>query len=330
MKYPELCIDIVNYFCDDKIHSMLYEILKKSLGDGLLAKSAKSTMDFAEHFREKYKEIDEPDLILQPKTISKICNILCDLNILSKVQITGFNTIFDNDFYFGIKKEIPNTITFQKYFNNRVYGFKYIYESYKKNVLPIYVCNKDKKEQHIGTCFKTNKGIVTAKHCLENQDYAQIPNMSADVLNNSQILTSPQIDLLLIIPPTNSYEFNDYVEFGTGEIIDEMMAMGYPNHAGFCDFLTATTGQIAAIEKSYLCGYELMLLTGKIKGGNSGGPVLNNKGEIIGIITETAEPLGDYDKFGYGLAIPSKYIENLTEIYDKKITFVDNITSYIK
>ncbi|MCQ2965809.1 MAG: serine protease [Alphaproteobacteria bacterium] len=327
IKYPELCVDIVNFFRSNEIHSMHYKQLKQRLGDGLAAEIVKNTLDFAQHYGTKYREIDEQAIVLQPKTISRICNKLCDFNILSKIQVAGFNTMFDDEFYYAIAEIIPNTIANQKCLNNIVYGFKYIYQSYQNNVLPIFVCSKENKEQHTGSCFKVANGIVTAKHCLENKDYAQIYSIPANILNKSKILTAPKIDLLYIIPPKDAYNFDDFVEIGTGEIIDEIMVMGYPNHAGFNNFLTATTGQIAGIEKSYLCGYDLMLLTGKIKGGNSGGPVLNNKGQIIGIVTEVPDPQGDYDKFGYGLAIPSKYIRNLTEIYDEKITFVDDITT---
>ena len=325
---PELCVDIVNYFRNDQIHSMLYEQIKLRLGDGLAAKTAKSTLDFAQYYKTKYKELNGQDVMLQPKTISKICNRLCNIGVLSRIHITGFNTLFGDEYYYEMPHNIPNTIANQKFLNYRVYGFKYIYESYKNNVLPINVYNKESKIHQTGTCFKTNIGIVTAYHCLENQDYAQIPNISADILNKSQILTSPEIDLLLIIPPREDYNFDDYIEVGIGEIIDEIMVMGYPNHAGFEKFLTATTGQIAARKDSYLCKYELLLLTGKIKGGNSGGPVLNNKGQIVGIVTEVPDPDGDYDKFGYGLAIPSEYIKNMTELYGRKITFVDDISLY--
>lgn len=322
--YPELCLDIINFFSNDKIQSMLYEVIVKKLGKGILAPRVKSSLDFSEYFKNKYHDLNIQDVMIQPKTISKICKRLCDLGILSEINIAGMNTVIGENFYYRLSELVSNTIVYQKYLNNRVYGFKYIYQSYKDNVLPIYVYNNETKKQQTGTCFKTPIGIVTAKHCLENQDYAQILSMEADTLKNSQILSNQALDLLLIKP--KDYEFDDYTEFATGEIIDEIMVMGYPKHAGFGNFLTATTGQIAGVETSYLYNHELMLLTGKIKGGNSGGPVLNNKGQIVGIVTETPDPKGDYDKFGYGLAIPYKYIDNLTETYNKKITFVDDIT----
>jgi S1-C subfamily serine protease len=88
--------------------------------------------------------------------------------------------------------------------------------------------------------------------------------------------------------------------------------MGYPSHAGFGNFVTATLGAIAAVEESYLYKHELILLTSKVKGGNSGGPVINKRGYAVGIVTETPAAEGDaYDKFGYGLAIPIKYINEI-------------------
>lgn len=86
------------------------------------------------------------------KTISKICNKLCDIGILTRIQIAGFNTLSGDEYYYEMPTSIKNTIAIQKYLNNRVYGFKYIYESFKNNVLPIYVYNKadkNNKQEHV-------------------------------------------------------------------------------------------------------------------------------------------------------------------------------------
>lgn len=150
--YPELSVDIVNYFRNNEIHSRFYEQIKQHLGDGLAAKTAKNTLDFADHYKNKYKELDRQDVMLQPKTISKICNKLCDIGILTRIQIAGFNTLSGDEYYYEMPTSIKNTIAIQKYLNNRVYGFKYIYESFKNNVLPIYVYNKadkNNKQEHV-------------------------------------------------------------------------------------------------------------------------------------------------------------------------------------
>jgi S1-C subfamily serine protease len=38
--------------------------------------------------------------------------------------------------------------------------------------------------------------------------------------------------------------------------------------------------------------------------GNSGGPLLNRKGQVIGIVTGLANPAGDDDFVGIGFAVP--------------------------
>ena len=55
--------------------------------------------------------------------------------------------------------------------------------------------------------------------------------------------------------------------------------------------------------------------------------MLNRKGEIVGIVTETPAAEGEYDQFGYGLAIPSNYITELTIPFQKDFTFVDDINT---
>ena len=328
-------MDIWNFFHDETIRSMHYDALKRCMGDGVGAKVTKNSLDFSNKFGSKYKDLyDDRGIMIQPRIISKICDILCENNMLSKMHVSGFNLSHGENFYCGFGKEqIPVNVFNQRYFNNIVYGFKYIYEANKINVLPVYV-RKNITENGVveekfytGTCFKSSYGVVTAKHCITNCNAVSIPGIKSAILKEAKIFSQDGVDLVVIVPEL--YDRLDVLKLGSGEVLDSTMSMGYPNHAGFGNFLTATTGQIAAIEKSYLCpAYELMLLTGKIKGGNSGGPVLDKRGNVIGVITETADPEGDYDKFGYGMAIPSDYIEKIVknaEEYTEKINFVDSI-----
>jgi serine protease Do len=51
-------------------------------------------------------------------------------------------------------------------------------------------------------------------------------------------------------------------------------------------------------------------MSARVKGGSSGGPVINRGGKVVGIVS--ASPSSDseqIDKLGFGLAIPSDLIE---------------------
>ena len=49
-------------------------------------------------------------------------------------------------------------------------------------------------------------------------------------------------------------------------------------------------------------------------GGNSGGPVINDKGCIVGVACQTpyyGEDIGNYDDLGYGIVILIKYVDEI-------------------
>ena len=324
IKYSDLVWDIWQFYMDHSIKSIFINDLEKCGWNPDLA--PKCAIDFSINFKDKYHE---DRALIQPKTVAKICDKLCENDIMSKMMVSGFNgrdgmTNFYQTYQNMSEKEyMENKKPFSRYMNNLVYGFSYIYKNNRENVRPIWTRRNGKPGN--GTCFNSVCGIVTAKHCLEECDELCIDGISADVLKNAKILGLDDIDLALIIPQ-NDYHWSDKFLIGDCEVLDEILVMGFPNHCGFDRFLTATTGEIAAIEYSYLAKYKLMLLTGKIKGGNSGGPVLDKKGYVVGIVTEIPAPDGEYDEFGYGMAIPSTYLTKLNDI-NNNYNFVNEISS---
>jgi len=298
-KFPELCFDIVDYFSDHTKKSRSEERLKLHF-----------YKDFADFMFDHMDKYHVRNNILQPNDFEKICNILCEKKILEKIipatvtQIAGMGAFYscwinrDSIANEKIRKGLTRK------FNGLVYGFRYVYDNSKNKVLPLFVKLDDRDEPHIGTCFVTDLGIVTAKHCIERAKWIAIKGIGKSILEqpNVKIYTSTKYDLAMI---NYSFDFLNNFTIDNGKVLDEVMGLGYPQHSGFDNFLTATTGSIAAVEESYMYKHPLILTTVKLKGGNSGGPLINKEGDVVGVLTEEAlSEGGDYDKFGYGIAIP--------------------------
>jgi S1-C subfamily serine protease len=92
---------------------------------------------------------------------------------------------------------------------------------------------------------------------------------------------------------------------GGAQIGDEAFAVGHP--LGLVGSLSA--GVISGLDRSFPLSNG-KTLTGMIQfdaavnPGNSGGPLLNRNGQVIGIVTGLANPAGDDDFIGIGFAVP--------------------------
>jgi serine protease Do len=102
------------------------------------------------------------------------------------------------------------------------------------------------------------------------------------------------------------------------QITEEVLCLGYPPIPGFRSILVAETGEVSAnlravagsvvsADSSYLDSERYVLVSNRIKGGNSGGPVVNKKGYVVGMVTSTSVNAHDSSKvadLGYGLLTP--------------------------
>lgn len=89
------------------------------------------------------------------------------------------------------------------------------------------------------------------------------------------------------------------------QVGDDAYAVGHP--LGLVGSLTA--GVISGLDRSFPMadGHSLSGLIqfdAAVNEGSSGGPLLNRKGQVIGIVTGLANPAGDKDFVGIGFAVP--------------------------
>jgi serine protease Do len=115
---------------------------------------------------------------------------------------------------------------------------------------------------------------------------------------------------------------------GEGRILDDILTLGYPPVAEFDSMLIASKSQInstylrssareiLAKEAKYYHDLEYLVINSKVKGGNSGGPIFNSLGLIVGVIVQmpaAMENQNAFDQLGYGLAIPSSVIKQMLD-----------------
>lgn len=317
--FHELVYDIVDYFRSSNT--------KKAIGQ-------KSIMDYC--MTSRFSKTDEiKGELIQPDAVYMICENLTRKRWINCIKPAtkpmgldaNYLYLCNNDEFFLSK---PDRLVFS--LNCMAYGFPYIYTSFKKDVLPVIVKNK-KGDIEMGTCFRFSTGILTAKHCIEAQEVS-IEGFTAKQLQEYATLISKDtnIDLAYI-------ELQQPSRFvpGNANVLDEVLVMGYPKIPMFNAFCAAeraaissipTKGAVSSLADQYISPGTgpLMLVTARIRGGNSGGPIINSNGQVVGVAFSEPMSKGNYDDMGYGVAYPIDVLDQLLDNCQvMQVNFVDKV-----
>lgn len=84
---------------------------------------------------------------------------------------------------------------------------------------------------------------------------------------------------------------------------EEVIALGYPVISGIDSSLTVTRGVVSAFVTDLADGSELIQTDAPINKGNSGGPLVNLRGEVVGINTSVVRQDKGFEVEGVSLAI---------------------------
>ena len=152
--------------------------------------------------------------------------------------------------------------------------------------------------------------IVTNNHVIEAADEILIEffdgmgELPAEVVG-----TDPRTDIALLkVEPEEPLPF---VEFGDSDIArvgDWVLAIGNPLGQGF----SVSAGIISARNRSLQGAYDDFIQTdAAINRGNSGGPLFNMDGQVIGVNTAILSPNGG--SIGIGFSMSSKVVTRVVE-----------------
>ncbi|WP_455671616.1 Do family serine endopeptidase [Phocaeicola sp.] len=160
-----------------------------------------------------------------------------------------------------------------------------------------------------GVIISKDGYIVTNNHVIDNADVISVKLNDGREFKGRVIGTDPNTDLALV-----KIEADDLPTVPVGDsdalkVGEWVLAVGNP----FNMTSTVTAGIVSAKARSlgvYNQGVESFIQTdAAINQGNSGGALVNAKGELVGINSVLYSPTGAYS--GYGFAIPTSIMKKV-------------------
>jgi len=196
-----------------------------------------------------------------------------------------------------------------------VFGLPYVVKRWSGSMVYLY-------GEGIGTGFLVSpRHVVTARHVLEELKFKFSVGRGEDELpvagHTLPKESSGDLDLAIVelkadVPGVEPMRLGLHVD-----ALDEVVAFGYPpvpQTRGV--HLLVNRGEVSAQVKLHN-GYEAILVTCLLRGGYSGGPVVNKRGRVVGVVSRNLfKDLAPEEKslnegLGLAAAVPAQWVEDL-------------------
>ncbi len=167
-----------------------------------------------------------------------------------------------------------------------------VYKSVEKSVVQILQFDSNCNINDFGSGVIIDDGhkILTCAHCINQKLYNGIldPSNNSNLLYGKIAFIDTNIDIAIIdmgrkIGPPLTVKSSSVLEIG-----NEVFVVGFPYAINSAK--TLVTGHVAAFENG------LIKIDTSVNNGNSGGPLFNLNGEILGIVNAKLGSLSDFLK----------------------------------
>ena len=175
--------------------------------------------------------------------------------------------------------------------------------------------NRPRRSSALGSGFVISEDgyIVTNNHVIDGADEIQIEFFNGDELEAKVIGTDPNTDLALLkVEADGPLPFVPFGDSDTARVGDWVIAIGNPLGQGF----SVSAGIVSARNRALSGTYDDYIQTdAAINRGNSGGPLLNMDGEVIGVNTAILSPNGGSIGIGFSMAsnVVTRVVDQLKE-----------------
>ena len=156
-----------------------------------------------------------------------------------------------------------------------------------------------------GVIINANGSIMTALHVVEGATNIRVSFIDGTKASATISSTDPKNDIAVLQPEHGPETIVPAVLGGGAQVGDVTFAVGHP--LGFAGSLSS--GVISGLNRSVtvkggkkLTG--LIQFDAAVNPGNSGGPLLDRNGQVVGIVTALANPSRDGYFIGIGFAVP--------------------------
>lgn len=248
------------------------------------------------------------------------------LSIVERVigRLCEKGLIFNQSFVFGDNKytayqgneSIIKFLSEKNILDNLFFGFEYIIEKYKKSVVKIEVETEEGLALGTGFLIYLDKLIkpiiVTNKHVAEYKENLKIISDEGKLFNYKKILLSEDEDIALIILDDDELSMEYFHFLDEVNILQEIVTIGYPRVAMTKDsYQLSHKGEVNSFVEDY-SNNSFFVISAKTSPGNSGGPVLNELGMVVGMTTQEFFELNNDTliQTSYAASIPSTSIKN--------------------
>ena len=224
---------------------------------------------------------------LAEKTRASVVNIIITPKVVSdssfRMDIPDFN--------------LPEGNPIEKFFEN--------FKEQEKNKNPF------ARPASIGSGFViSNDGyVVTNDHVIRNAAEIRVELASGEKFEAELVGTDPKTDIALLkVNADYAFEAVSFGDSDKARVGDYVYAIGNPFGHGF----SVSAGIISARNRELTGAYDDFIQTdAAINQGNSGGPLFNMDGEVIGVITAITTRTGG--SIGIGFAMSSSVVANVVD-----------------
>ena len=183
-------------------------------------------------------------------------------------------------------------------------------------------------EQWSGSCVAIgNRLVATNYHVVENANNLVVTGVNGDKTTNytAEVILTDKFNDLAVMKITD-YRFNGFnIKYGVknnvSDIGTDIFVLGYPLTTTMGEDIKLTTGVISS-KTGFQGDVSQYQISAAVQPGNSGGPLFDNQGNLIGIVS--AKHRGA-ENVGY--AIKLSYLRNLLDSSNEPVTM--NLTNTI-